>query len=68
MKERKLYECEICHTNYSNKEECKKCEVSHKADLKIVGMRFAAYKDNRAGFPTSIEVIAPNGERAIYKR
>lgn len=68
MKERKLYECDVCHTSYSDKEECKKCEACHQTDLKIVDMRFTAYKDNRAGFPTRIEVVAPDGERAIYRR
>ena len=24
-----FYECEICHTKYSSKEACEKCELNH---------------------------------------
>lgn len=30
MKEKKLYTCEICHTDYTDKEKAMKCEKSHK--------------------------------------
>lgn len=31
MKEKKLYTCEICHTDYTDKEKAMKCEKSHKS-------------------------------------
>lgn len=30
MKEKKLYTCEICNTDYADKEAAKKCEKNHK--------------------------------------
>lgn len=30
MKTRTLYTCEICHTDYANKEKAKDCEKGHK--------------------------------------
>lgn len=35
MKELKLYQCEICGTQYKSKTECEKCEKSHKKGLKM---------------------------------
>ena len=36
MKEKVLYTCEVCRTDYANKAEAKRCEESHKRKLKIV--------------------------------
>jgi len=30
MKEKKLYTCEICNTDYADKEKAKQCEKGHK--------------------------------------
>ena len=30
MKEKKLYTCEICHTDYANPKDAEACEGSHK--------------------------------------
>lgn len=30
MKEKKLYTCEICNTDYADKEAAEKCEKNHK--------------------------------------
>lgn len=35
MKEKKLYTCEICHTDYAEKSRCAECEKSHKTKLEI---------------------------------
>lgn len=35
MKEKKLYTCEICHTDYAEKFACKQCEQNHKTNLAI---------------------------------
>lgn len=29
MKEKKLYTCEFCHTDYAEKFACKQCEQNH---------------------------------------
>lgn len=40
MKEKKLYTCEICHTDYAERFACKQCEQNHKTKLTIKSMRF----------------------------
>lgn len=30
MREKKLYTCEVCHTDYADKEKAMKCEKGHK--------------------------------------
>ena len=45
MKSLQLYVCEHCGTKYKDKNECKKCEDSHKVALEIHDMRFHACKD-----------------------
>lgn len=39
MKEKTLYTCEICHTDYARKIDAEKCEANHKKKLKIVNYR-----------------------------
>ena len=33
MKEIKLYQCGICHTQYADRNECKRREAAHKQNL-----------------------------------
>nr|DAR39451.1 MAG TPA: hydrogenase/urease nickel incorporation protein [Caudoviricetes sp.] len=68
MKEKILYTCEICHTDYTDKKTAKECEVSHKKGLKIVNQRFRPYTQDRSGFPIRIEVADEKGNKAVYKR
>lgn len=68
MKERVLYTCEFCRTDYADKAEAMRCELSHKKKLKIVDSRYLAQAQDESGFPTTITVQAENGERATYKR
>ena len=68
MKERVLYTCEVCRTDYADKVEAKKCEESHKRKLKIVDSRYLARVKTLSGFPITITVQSEDGERATYKR
>lgn len=65
MKEKKLYQCEICFTDYADKDECKKCERSHKI-CKLVEARYTSYKNNNTGFPLKVRIEA-EGESRWYK-
>lgn len=29
MTEKRLYTCDVCHTDYANKEDAKRCEKQH---------------------------------------
>lgn len=64
MKEIKLYRCEICGTQYNDKEKAKKCEKSHITDFKVTDMKFKPYTVDESGFPIKIEITTPDGQRA----
>ena len=72
MKTKTLYTCEICHTDYADKEKALQCEKHHYTKLKIVDMRHLPITvpkmSNREGFPETITVKAENGETMVYKR
>lgn len=68
MKEKILYTCEHCHTDYKNKKEAEECEASHKRGLKIVNQCFLPYAQDQSGFPIRIEVVDSQGYRVVYKR
>lgn len=67
MKELKLYTCEFCGTNYSQKRVCEECEKSHLIAKKIKRQRFVSMKNNRKGHPISIDVQFDNGDIVTYK-
>lgn len=43
MIEKKFYECEVCHTNFSDKEKAKECEKGHVKIDKISDVRYSAH-------------------------
>ncbi len=65
-----LYVCEVCHTEYADKNEAKKCEEVHKKGMnyKIVKQRFLSYKQDKSGFPVTITIQDQAGNTATYKR
>lgn len=40
MKEVRLYQCEVCGTEYSTKEEAEGCEASHEKDAKVTKFEY----------------------------
>ncbi len=68
MKELKLYQCEICGTQYKNKAECKECEKRHIKPKGITGTRYLNFKDNKKGYPVLISVEMEDGFTITYKR
>lgn len=54
MKELKLYQCEICGTKYTNKEEAQECEQGHKKNLRITTREYS--ENDEYGFPEFIVV------------
>lgn len=67
MKEKVLYTCEVCHTDYADKAEAKRCEESHEKKLKIVDSRYLARAQTLIGFPITITVQSEDGIRVTYK-
>ena len=68
MKELKLYTCEFCGTNYSQKRVCEECEKSHLIAKTIKRQRYVPMKNNQKGHPISIDVQFDNGDIVTYKR
>ena len=69
MKELKLYQCEVCGTQYADKNEAKKCEEYHTKDLEISDCKYSGM--NVCGisgrFPLKIWVKSKDGEERIYR-
>lgn len=68
MKEVKYYICEICGTEYNEKEKCMDCEKGHIKPVSINGARYLSINNNHNGYPVAINVEMSNGEIITYKR
>ncbi len=68
MKELKLYQCEICGTQYAEKKKCQDCEKSHVKPKSISGTKYNAMNVGGDGLPVKITVTFENGKTAQYRR
>lgn len=68
MKEKKLWTCECCQTDYASKMDAERCEANHKKKLKIIHKRFLPLKNDRSGLPISITIETEDGTVQIYKK
>lgn len=71
MKAKTIYECEFCHTTFTDEEKCKKCENSHTEIEKIVKVHYKhpnnitpALRDT--GAPRYIDVLLNNDTTVRY--
>nr|DAM62634.1 MAG TPA: Cytochrome C' [Herelleviridae sp.] len=67
MKQKILYTCEVCHTDYETEERAMECENGHKKQLKIVGASYNRIDIVPYGFPIDIKVESENGSSATYR-
>ena len=70
VKEKKLYTCEICNTDYANKEKAKQCEERHKL-LEKATLIIGQYKPISVlpnGEPYKIRVKFPGTDKFIVYR
>jgi len=67
MKELKLYQCEICGTQYSDKLKAKECEKYHVKDFEIVNRAYRGMNECADKFPVKIWVRSKNGEERMYR-
>lgn len=70
MTEKRLYTCDICHTDYVDKEKAKECEKNHKLLEKatIIG-EYSPITIDETGIPKRIRVKFPNSDKWFdYKR
>lgn len=63
MTEKKLYTCDICHTDYLSKEDATKCEKFHSACLEISDIRYVAHNK----YPANIEIEFADGTKHWYR-
>ena len=68
MKEVKHFICDICGTEYKDKNACSECERGHYRPLEISGAKFVSMKSNRSGYPTQVRIKMSNGEIITYKK
>lgn len=68
VKEIKHYICDICHTEYNSKAQCLECEKSHKTPIKIMREHYISIGQNKAGYPSKIDVEFEDGTILTYKR
>lgn len=68
MKQKTLYTCEICHTDYKERLAAERCEKHHKQKLKIIDRRDLPISQDNSGLPTTITIQTEEGLTAVYKR
>ena len=69
MKTLQLYVCEICGTRYESEDECRRCEESHKAPIRIVKEQYRSlkYDGDKYPYPISILFEMSDGENLWYR-
>ena len=67
MKEVKLYQCEVCGTQYASKVNATKCEEFHAKGLKIDTLYYRGMNEVTEKFPIKILVKDKTGETRLYK-
>jgi len=68
MKEQKLYVCEYCGTQYTEKSKALSCERNHHFPIKIKDKRYHAAKCSNDGYPDRIEINFEDGKSIWYKK
>ena len=68
MKEVKHYICEICGTEYKEKNSATICEKGHCCPVKIDNCRYIPIKNYAKGYPIEITVKMSDGSIQKYKR
>lgn len=72
MQKIELYKCEICGTQYDDKEVCQNCELGHmKQDQlfkRIVSVRYLPITQDASGMPITITPLGSDGKQYRYKR
>ena len=78
MREKKLYVCEICGTEYADKRKAEECETAHVKPKRLTKkMKFHAYGSGRdpalasyqpEPYPDWIDIEMSDGNTVRYKR
>lgn len=70
MKEIKLYVCETCGTQYSEKKKCDECEKLHESKIpkKIIKAKYLPIAQDRTGHPINITIEFNDGTKVEYRK
>ena len=68
MKEKKLYTCEICNTDYVDRNSALKCEKSHVKVMEVVKERHLSLSQNGKGYHISVTIKMSDVTEQTYKR
>lgn len=62
------YRCEFCNTEYKNQVDAQECEANHSFPIKIKKSEYHPYKNDKCGYPKSINVEMTDGKVIKYVR
>lgn len=68
MKKVEHYVCEICGTEYAEKNKCENCEINHKKPFHIERSEYRSITQDASGYPQFIDVRMDGGKLIRYKR
>lgn len=68
MKEKILFECELCHTQYAAKIDAQSCENNHKRVISVGAERFLPEKQDNSGYPIDVTLVMSDGRKIKYHR
>lgn len=68
MKKVTHFICEICGTEYADKEKARVCEKKHATPKEIVGQVYHPIRFDESGYPRTIDVKMSDGKTLRYKR
>lgn len=68
MKEKTLFECELCHTQYASKADAISCENNHNRVEAVCKERFISEKQDSSGYPIDVILRMTNGVEVRYSR
>lgn len=67
MKKLELYQCEVCNTQYNDKNKAMECEKSHKLPAIVEGSKYRAVKSNPNGYPDRVKITFTDGSIVEYE-
>lgn len=68
MKELTYYQCEVCGTQFNDKEKAKECERSHRKIIRTISAKYRPYTSSKDGIPDSVILRFDDGSETRYKR
>lgn len=68
MKELKMYQCEVCGTQFADKKKAEECEHKHRKVIKMISAKYRPYTSAKDGIPDNIIVEFDDGNKIRYVR